>query len=566
MRKSGGCGKTFSFFMGVLVGIFVVILSVGGFALWAYNNISISRIEKTFNVEIGIGDEEFRNKAIKDLIPEVSELMNKPVGEIASALGYTIDTNVEIAPASGTEPAKYADLSEAMNIVLKGQIYDVETNLQKMIDHVTFGYAYKVLNEPMDLPNIKLFTKFRDVKVTNIGNIIDQITVADVLEPNHDEAGNEVPFTGVLGAISDKTLTYLMKEGNMEKTINELKLKEVIEIDENDTGVMGALKNLTIGELTNNNIIDALNSKKLSDILNITATSGVVAKLKDVTIGDISAGNIDEEIKSLKLSEVIDITDTSGVIFALRDKTIGELNADAVMALQVSDVYTITDTSGVMFAIKDWTLGQMTGEQFKTLKINQLITIDSTDTGILASIAEWRLSDFTEANLQNLTLSKVLNITATSGIMYQLKDLKLAELTENNIKEKMEPLRLEEVINISGAGNKVWDAIKTSTIGGLNETLSGLTLSQFIEPNGTGADEGKYVGLLGYLITETNDPLISDMGDAIDTAVENYMKDVTIGELIDNGVINEPTGYTAEEMIALRAMKLVEFINNNLSK
>lgn len=565
MKKNGGCGKIFSFFIGIFVGVLIVILSVVGFGFWAYNNVSVSKIEKTFNVKLDIGDDEFKSKAIKDLIPEVSELMNKSVGEIAQTLGYTIDTNIEIEPASGTEPAKYADLSEAMNYVLKGQIYDIESNLQKAIDHVTIGYVYKVLDEPMGLPNLKLFTKYNTVKLVNIGNIVDQITISDILEPNHDENGNEIPFTGVLGAISDKTLTYLMEEGNMEDTINGLKLKEVIEIDENDTGVMGALKELTIAELTNDNIIDALNSKKLSDILNITADSGVMAKLKDVTIGDISAGNIDEEIESLLLSEVIDITDTSGVMYALKDKTIGELNADTIMALKVSDVFTITDTSGVMFAIKDWTLSELSGEKFKTLKINQIISIDS-ESGILASIKEWTLNDFTEENLKSLTLGSVLDITATSGIMYQLKDLKLAELTDANIKTQIEPLKLEDVITISGTGSMVWDAIKTSTIGALGTTLNGLTLSQFIAPNGIGADEGKYVGLLGYLITDEKDPLISDLSSAIDTAVEDYMKDVTIGELIDSGVIDELTGYTDEEMVVLRATKLVDFINNSLKR
>ena len=567
MRKSGsGCGKTLSFFIGMFVGVLVVVIGVVGVGLWTYNNLSLARLEKTFNVEINIGDEEFKNKAIKDLIPEVTNLMNSSVGEIASTLGYTIPTNIEVVPANGSEPAKYADLSEAMNIVLNGKITNVSSNLQKMIDFVTFGYVYSVLNEPMDMPNIKLFTKYKDVKVVNVGNIINQITVADIMEPNLNEGGQEIPYEGVLGAISDKTLVYLMQEGNMEATINSLKLEDVIEISETDTGILGSLKSLTIGSLNNDTIINAINDKKLGDILKITATNGVMSKLKDVTIGEISAGNIDDEIKSLKLSEIIEITDTQGIMFALKDKTISELNASTIMELKVSDIYNITDTEGVMYAIKDWKLNELTDVKFKTLQINQLIPISDTETGILGAIGSWQLNALTENNLQSLTLASILNIKTDTGILGALKDLSLKELTDDNIKTSIETLKLEDIITIEATDNNVWNAIKNSTIGELDNTLNSLTLSQFIEPNGTGDEEGQYVGLLGYLITETNDPLISEMDTALDDAVNAYIKDVTIGELIDNGVINEPTGYSEEEMAILRGTKLVDFINNNLNK
>ena len=567
MRKSGsGCGKTLSFFIGMFVGVLVVVIGVVGVGLWTYNNLSLARLEKTFNVEINIGDEEFKNKAIKDLIPEVANLMNSSVGEIASTLGYTIPTNIEVVPANGSEPAKYADLSEAMNIVLNGKITDVTSNLQKMIDFVTFGYVYNVLHEPMDIPNIKLFTRYKDVKVVNVGNIINQITVADIMEPNLNEAGQEIPYEGVLGAISDKTLVYLMQEGNMEATINGLKLEDIIEISETDTGILGSLKSLTIGSLNNDTIINAINDKKLGDILKITATNGVMSKLKDVTIGEISAGNIDDEIKSLKLSEIIEITDTQGIMFALKDKKISELNTSTIMELKVSDIYNITDTEGVMYAIKDWKLNELTDVKFKTLQINQLIPISDTETGILGAIGSWQLNELTENNLQSLTLASILNIKTDTGILGALKDLSLNELTDENIKTSIETLKLEDIITIEATDNNVWNAIKNSTIGELDNTLNSLTLSQFIEPNGTGDEEGQYVGLLGYLITETNDPLISEMDTALDDAVNAYIKDVTIGELIDNGVINEPTGYSEEEMAILRGTKLVDFINNNLNK
>ena len=565
MKKSGGCGKVLSFFMGMLVGVVLIIGGVVGVGLWAYNNMSINKAEDMFGLSIDIGSEEFKSKAIKDLIPEVTALVDSSVGEIANTLGYDIPTSFEVVAASGGQPAKYIDLSEAMNIVLNGKITQVGTNLEDMLDMLTFGYLYEVAHEPLDIPNIKLFTRYQNVKLLNVGNIINQITISDIMEPNM-QGGVEVPYTGVLGALSDKTIVYLMQEGNMESVINDLKLKDVVTIPQGDTGVLGALQDLKIGELNNDNIVEAISDKKLSEILNITATTGVMAKLKDVTIGDISAGNIDEEIESLRLSEVIDITDTSGVIFALKDKTIGELNADTVMDLYIKDIYTITDTNGVMHAIKDWKLSQMTQSKFMTLKINQILDLSDTETGVLGAVSNWTLDQFTEENIQDLRLYQVLNITTSEGIMGVIKNLKLRELTEDNIKSNIQTLRLEEVINLDSTDNLVWNAIKSSTIGELETTLNSLTLSKFVKPNGTGVDEGKYVGLLGYLIDENKDPLISELDSAIEDAVNDYMQDVTIGELIDENIISEPTGYTEQEMLELRAMTLVEFLNDNLSK
>ena len=566
MKKSGGgCGKLFTFFLGVFAGIFIVIGSVVGFGFWAYNNLTIAKVEKTFNFELGLGDEELRNSAIKDLIPEVVELLNSSVGEVASTLGYTIPTEIEVVPASGTEPAKYADLSEALNIVLDGKITEISANFEEMMDMLTVGYLHEVLSEPLDIPNINLFNRYQNVKIVNIGNIIDQITVGDLLEPNLDGSNNVIPYTGVLGALSDKTLVYLMESGNMEATINGLKLKEVITISDSDTGVMGALKELKISELNNNSIISALNNKKLSDILNITATDGVMAKLKDVTIGDISAGNIDDEIKSLKLSEIIEIEETQGVLFALKDKTISELTSSTIMALKVSDIYTITDNTGIMYSIKDWKLNELTDTKFKTLKINQLLSLSDTESGILGAIANWTLNDFTEDNLQGLKLEDILDITTDQGIMGALKGLTLENLTDDNIKTSIESLKIQDIITIEGT-NKVWDAIKDSSIGGLGDTLDGLTLSAFIAPNGTGVEEGKYVGLLGYLISDSKDPNISELDSAIEDAVEAYFNDVTIGELIDKGIIEQPEGYDSVELDVLRSTKLVDFINDALRK
>ena len=64
-RRRGGCG---SFILGFLVGFLSLILLVVGGGVLAYYKLNIKTVESWIKTEVPIGNDEFKELPLKDLI------------------------------------------------------------------------------------------------------------------------------------------------------------------------------------------------------------------------------------------------------------------------------------------------------------------------------------------------------------------------------------------------------------------------------------------------------------------------------------------------------------------
>ena len=216
---------------------------------------------------------------------------------------------------------------------------------------------------------------------------------------------------------------------------------------------------------------------KISDIIPADEnSSGIIKAIQDMTIDQL---NDPAEVEKLKLGDVLDVKEgDSSLMLALKDKSIAELkDQDTLNDLKIGDILGDTeDTSSLMRAIEDWKVSDLKNEnRINRLHISDVIGGEG-DSNLMKAIGSWRIGDLSKQDkVDSLTLADVIDIgDETTGILAALKNTPIGE-----IGSRVETLRLSEIMDESElAGNKILKHLADSTLDTLADDVQALTIGE----------------------------------------------------------------------------------------
>lgn len=248
-------------------------------------------------------------------------------------VGAAVRTKIQ--DATGTEPAKYAEIIE-----WRGYVETTKTDYFEAEPWKTYGYS-------------------RDGKVTD-EELREHPSTDSLARYALVHVGKSEP---VLKALADETLNTL------DGAIGDMKLGQVIEITDDSADILKKLKDSKISEIDKD-----VKNVKVGDIMKVVsvttaekATDGAYIALPALSAGKeykgtfITAKDGDKTVYLVKYKDGLtgfgdryNITEkaSNGVVVALADKTIGELQTagidDLVNAARLSDVM---DVDGDVFVL-----------------------------------------------------------------------------------------------------------------------------------------------------------------------------------------------------------------------
>lgn len=436
-----GCKTILMLFLGIFLGI---ILTIGGIALggyWAYQNLTINKIQSVTGSNIDLG--EYNDKSIKDLISEISNIANMTVKDIdEKLLDKAIKNNLSLA-ING----KNIDLTQNIfKDIFNSKVTNVLEEFKSFKENITFGFIYEdiLLESGIKLPdNSPLLQKFKEVSIENSLN----------------EIGDEKIFT-------------LVNEGH---TFENKMLNTVFD----------AIKDLTFNELSDTNKLDtALDSMKINDLLELDNSSTGVLKalyLEDLTLGQLKQSNSYDE---LLINEILELDNSSkGILGAIEEKNwkLSDLkNSNNFGSLNVGKILNISnDATGFLDAIRTWTLNDINNENINNLSLGKILNISASQTGILGTIKDWKLNELTNTKFLNLEIKTILEIEETeNGILGKIKNWKLNELNNENLNDLISNLTIGELVSDGILTINDYEIKKNTVIG--SKTLENTTLSEFI--------------------------------------------------------------------------------------
>lgn len=246
---------------------------------------------------------------------------------------YGAAIRTKIQDATGTEPAKYAEIIE-----WRGYVETTKADYFEAEPWKTYGYS-------------------RDGKVTD-EELTEYSSTDSLVRYALMHVGKSEP---VLKALADETLNTL------DGAIGDMKLGQVIEITDNSADILKKLKDSKISEIDKD-----VKNVKVGDIMKVVsvttaekATDGAYIALPALSAGKeykgtfITAKDGDKTVYLVKYKDGLAFTGdrynitekaSNGVVVALSEKTIGELQTagidDLVNAARLSDVM---DVDGDVF-------------------------------------------------------------------------------------------------------------------------------------------------------------------------------------------------------------------------
>lgn len=158
--------------------------------------------------------------------------------------------------------------------------------------------------------------------LTGNSDLIQNVTIGDVITIDENT-------TGILLAIKDWTLNDLSDASRIES----LRLSQVVTIDENSAPILKAMRDWRISDMTDADMVDSLT---LGQIIEITQDSAPLLKsIADTPIGDLSA-----TIDTLRLCDILDKEAIEGnkILRNLKMSSLDTL-ADDIQNLTVAQVF-----------------------------------------------------------------------------------------------------------------------------------------------------------------------------------------------------------------------------------
>ena len=282
------------------------------------------------------------------------------------------------------------------------------------------------------------------------------------------------------------------------------------------------------------------------------ASSALIQKLGKKTIKEVSE-DMDAVIQDTTIGEVIEIgEDAAEVLVYLKDTKIGDLDAK-IKEMKIGDAITIheeddpengiTKSEPVLIYLKDKKLNELSSA-IKNMPLEKALNITEDSHQVLQYFKAQGTTLNGEGNsindaLNNMRIKDAVKITGDShAVMQAIADLTLQELGQKDkLQNAINGVTLGDVVAIDSSSAMILQSLKGSTIGGLDEAMKGLTITQVLDD----AD----VGVLALLPSDTK---VQDIGTKLSDAVTS----TSLFALRQAGLFNYslPTGTTFADIVS----------------
>lgn len=508
-------------------------------AIYISNNrdtYTLADFEHDFNYELpkeikGINIEKLKTRPLTELGEGLTDVLNDvsvndldqlytPTGDVEKLLDDELTLYVKTGYQNGdkvyadkdcTEEVDFATIENGgvqikdMNKVpvdgkVKFDLKDVPVlqGLPVYITHIGDNMTIKRLETAFGIvmPSIiKISDADKEVKkINDLGDIIDNMYLADFLDYEYDETADKVyktvdgvktEVTGAVATISKKKVKEL---NNLEDTIQTMRVYEVLDYT-----------------LTNGKYYD-----------NGAEVTGIMAKIAGYTVGSLST-----DIQGLSIADIMDYT--------ISGNTVTDKDGNPV--------------TGVLKVIANLTVGNM-ADQLQS-KINDMTIADVLDytisgntvtdkegnavTGVLKCIVDLKIGDMStglQTKVDSMTLADVLDYEMRDGKVYkgstQITGL-MATLVKKNI-------------TVSGLSNAINDL---KIYEALDYTLDTATSKYYKDDNNNGVmDAGEEVtGVLSIIdLTDNVSNLSTQISSVITGENAKTLKELQSAGLIDSSL------------------------------
>ena len=317
-RKSRGTGK---FFLGWFLGTIINLVLIVGFGFWAYKNVTISSIEKTFGFEISVLSEDSKHLTVDKLVGNVIEVASNfdsmTIEELSDGLGLGLSDMLVVETVDGEKTYSFKGLD--ITAVIKGKLKDAGDNMQTVIDDLSLGDIESTFG--ITLPNYEFINSLKDTPLKDLSSAADGLLDNYTLNKLSDEFGVSFNSVSMLESLLDIPFSQLPTE------MQNLKVKDVIDTT-SATGVLKAIADYKINELDTE-----LPNLKLGALFTESEVNGniILKRLKDATISGLNT-----EINNITINELYPDS-TNKIIVALGSYKVTNLTA-AFEGLKLKDV------------------------------------------------------------------------------------------------------------------------------------------------------------------------------------------------------------------------------------
>lgn len=432
-------------------------------------------------------------------------------------VGAAVRTKIQ--DATGTEPAKYAEIIE-----WRGYVETTKADYFEAEPWKTYGYSRdgKVTDEELqEHPSTDSLARYAlmhvgksepvlkalaDETLNTLDGAIGDMKLGQVIEITDDSAD-------ILKKLKDSKISEIDKDVKNVKVGDIMKVVSVTTAEKATDGAYIALPALSAGKEYKGTFITAKDGDKtvylvkykdglagFGDIYNITekASNGVVVALADKTIGELQTAGIDDLVNAARLSDVMDV---DGDVFVL-DST-----ADAKFIL---DEDANNENGFFRLAAAGETAeykrvyegdGNAVVKKLSTIGVNNIAARmdDVVNSTLLKEVVEvkerYKLKVATAADIGNTSVRKYISLADVYAAPYYAGTFNVGYVeTDPDTDIKFVRARgtieasVTQYVIVDKASSGVLVGLQDKTIGtlstGVDEVVNGATLSDVLEIDG----------------------------------------------------------------------------------
>lgn len=375
-KKKSKKGRAGSFFLGWFLSIIFNIALFGGLGYWAYKNVTLSSVEKTFGFNVSALSGDIKNMTLDKLLTEVVDVASNydsyTIEEIADKVGLDLSSTLTVEGTGDTRVYKYKTID--LTGVVKGKLKEVGTNMQSVVGDISLRDIEEGFE--VTLPNYEFLNSLKDTPLKDLNTATDGIFDSYTLNKLKTEFGVDFSSVSMLESLLDTPFSDLPNE------FNEL---------------------------------------LVSDVLDTTSATGVLKAIKDFKVVELG-----DKIETLKISELFEEADLNGnnVLKALKDSTINNLS-DSINDLTIAEIYP-DSTNRVIQAISTYKVTNLT-QAFDELTIGDVIDMEKKANNSYQAGSDPAYKQY-EAQGVWAFIDETTTLNALGGISLDLSEVTLGKL------------------------------------------------------------------------------------------------------------------------------------------
>lgn len=244
--------------------------------------------------------------------------------------------------------------------------------------------------------------------------------------------------------------------------------------------------------------MESLSLRKAAEYFGISLESDLLTDILDVPLAYLGGG-LDEAVQNFTLDSVIELNESNyeqnELLFYLaygeRENYTFDENGSVVMN-PGAEKNTVADISGL---INNIAIGNIVGD---------------SDHPLMQSIADWTISDFSDADkINSLTIGDIIEIDEssedTAKIMLALRDIPIGEIST-----AIDDLTIEQMVGTIDESNTILYALRNCTLGNMGAVMQSLSLQDLFADD---LYEYVYIGT-AQEVKDTDGSVISNQYDS----------------------------------------------------